>query len=119
MRRLIIASMCWIAGMVAMQGQVDSTEYLFKEFQQGVVYYKDGRTFEVPLNYNLLGEKFLFVDERDHHTIKQFAEPPKVASVRINGEVFIPSRRGMSQILQTTPFLEVEYRSRTQAAGKK
>ena len=74
-RFIIILLLAIISGSNKLAAQIDSAQFLLRNFENGYVYYKDGRTFNVPLNYSLLIKKFLFQDQHDNNNIKEFSEP--------------------------------------------
>ena len=41
--------------------QNNQSTFLFPEFTEAIVHYKDGRAFQVPINYNLLESNFILV----------------------------------------------------------
>jgi len=45
--------------------QVDSSQFLLRNFEKGQVFFKDGRVFDASLNYSLFVKKFLFQDQQD------------------------------------------------------
>ena len=47
--------------------------FFFKNFQDTYVYYKDGRTFCVPANYDLVKGSFVFIDKEDENQLKLLA----------------------------------------------
>ena len=88
--------------------QEDNTPYLFSEFTKGYVYYKDGRTFHVPLNYNLFNRKFFFID--NDNIKKEFSDPDKVKSLKIGERIFLPvSNKETAELIQSEPKILVQY----------
>ena len=62
--RLIL---CWLGiwifcvGLFA-QNTKDNSSYLFDEFQDCLIVYKDGRQFTAPVNYDLIKKHYVFKD---------------------------------------------------------
>ncbi len=56
---------CWAQGV--------HTNYLFPEFTDSYIYYKDGRVFQVQSNYDLLKNMFQFIDKDNE--IKRICRP--------------------------------------------
>ena len=54
--------------------QNNQSTFLFPEFTEAIVHYKDGRAFQVPINYNLLESNFIFID-KDKKKKEQFKDP--------------------------------------------
>ena len=88
--------------------QEDNTPYLFPEFTKGYVYYKDGRIFHVPLNYNLFNGKFFFID--NDKIKKEFSDPNMVTSLKIGERTFLPvSSKETAELIQSEPKILVQY----------
>ena len=88
--------------------QEDNTPYLFPEFTKGYVYYKDGRIFHVPLNYNLFNGKFFFID--NDNIKKEFSDPNMVTSLKIGERTFLPvSSKETAELIQSEPKILVQY----------
>lgn len=105
MKRLVIFLIICIGNLpgfngTAQEAPVDSSQFLLRSFENGYVYYKDGRTFTVPLNYSLLIKKFLFIDQHDDNAIKEFSEPEMVATIKIGERTFLPTKDGATGVLQ-------------------
>ena len=117
MKRILLFCLICImpSGIVA---QIDSTQFLLQHFENGHVYYKDGRVFNVPLNYSLLIKKFLFRDKYDKNNIKEFSEPDMVATIKIGERIFLPTKDGATEVLQKDPPIFVQYRGSLKWEGK-
>ena len=102
-RFIIILLLAIISGSNKLAAQIDSAQFLLRNFENGYVYYKDGRTFNVPLNYSLLIKKFLFQDQHDNNNIKEFSEPEMVATIKIGERIFLPTKDGATEVLQKDP----------------
>ena len=100
---------------VIAQPSTSDKNYLFEEFQDGYVNYKDGRKFFVPLNYDLNEEQFVFVDKADGLK-KEFSDPHLIATIQINERIFLLSQRKAKEIIQASPAFYVEYRGLTRTA---
>lgn len=88
--------------------QEDKTPYLFPEFTNGYVYYKDGRIFHVPLNYNLFNGQFLFID--NDNIKKEFSNPDMVTSLKIGERIFLPvSNKETAELIQSEPKILLQY----------
>ena len=98
-RFIIILLLAIISGSNKLAAQIDSAQFLLRNFENGYVYYKDGRTFNVPLNYSLLIKKFLFQDQHDNNNIKEFSEPEMVATIKIGERIFLPTKDGAKEEL--------------------
>ncbi len=84
------------------------SSYLFEEFQDGFVQYKDGRRFAVPLNFNLITGKYVFTDNADNLE-KEFTEPEMVVNMQIGSRVFLMSEGEATEVIQAEPRFWVLY----------
>lgn len=88
--------------------QEENKAYLFPDFTEGYVYYKDGRVFSVPLNYDLLKQKFFFIDKDKEK--KEFSEPNMITSIKIGERVFMPvPGKEVAEVIQLGPTILVQY----------
>lgn len=104
---LLLFVVFWSCSASLILGQSNSSPYLFDNFQEGTVYYKDGSKFQVSLNYNILLKCFMFLDENDD--IVQFARPEMVAKVDIGLRSFIIDRGITQELVQPDPPVYVSY----------
>lgn len=95
-------------GLPEASSQDENDRYLFSDFMEGYVYYKDGRTFQVPLNYDLLINKFYFIDKDNEK--KDFSDPDMVVSIRIGKRTFcsLPGNE-MAEVIQANPKILIRY----------
>lgn len=121
MKRLIILWLLCTFGITTVWGEEEQAQYLFPEFENGQVLYRDGRVFNVQLNFSLVSNRFVFIDTFDENTIKEFAELDMVGSVKAGDRIFQISRRGeASEILQPeNPLILVEYKGKIVDRGRK
>ena len=118
MKRILLFCLICIMHTSGLIAQIDSTQFLLKGFQDGYVFYKDGRQFQVPMNYSLLIKKFLFIDQNDNNNIKEFLEPEMVATIKIGERIFLPTKDGATEVLQMDPPIFVQYRGSMRWEGK-
>lgn len=79
--------------------QNNQSTFLFPEFTEAIVHYKDGRAFQVPINYNLLESNFIFIDKDKKK--KEFSDPELVISVKVGDRAFLPiTGDEMAEVLQ-------------------
>lgn len=118
MNRLIVTLvLIIIAGSSKLIAQIDSTQFLLRNFENGQVFFKDGRVFDASLNYSLFVKKFLFLDQQDN-SIKEFSEPEMVSTIKIGKRVFLPTKNGATEVLQSDPYISVQYRGTLKREGK-
>lgn len=103
---LILFLIC--LGLPNALGQDKHSSYLFPEFTDSYIYYKDGRVFQVPANYDLFENKFIFIDKDNEK--KEFSEPDMIISIKVGSRTFIlTSGNKTAEIIQATPQILVQY----------
>lgn len=86
--------------------------FFFKEFQPSTVYYKDGRTFTVDANYDMVGGSFVFIDNNDNNQLKMFGEQDKIGCLKTDTRTFYVTRFGPTEVIQTNPDFLIFYSPR-------
>lgn len=69
------------------QNTKDNSSYLFDEFQDCLIVYKDGRQFTAPVNYDLIKKHYVFKDPEQQE--KEFSDPELIAVLRIGNRSFL------------------------------
>lgn len=116
---IYIFAICLAAIVSTLSAQEANQEYLFNDFQQSLIYYKDGRVFGAKVNYNLARNAFMFIDQNDNDNIKLFAEPEMIRVLKIGDRIFQLAPRGLAQeYLSQEPYLTVTYRGKSRPEGK-
>lgn len=91
---------CW--------AQDNHSNYLFSEFSNSYIYYKDGRVFQVRSNYDLLKNMFKFIDKDNE--IKEFADPDMIVSIKVGERTFVlVDDNEAAEIMQADPRILVQY----------
>ncbi|MDH6533670.1 hypothetical protein M2101_000311 [Parabacteroides sp. PM5-20] len=120
MNRYLLFLFLFVMGyVVESAAQSGKGQFLLEEFQDGTVYYRDGRRFVVPLNYNVLLKRFFFLDKGDNNQMKEFAEKELVTFITIGSRRFLYDKKEIKEVLQLDPPVLVEYRGVTKDKGKK
>lgn len=118
MKQLILSILLLVGGVTA-SAQQDTTRFLFKDYQESLVYYLDGRVFGVKINYDLMQNAFMFIDVNDNNNQKIFAEPDKVRSIKTGNRTFLLTPRRLPiEVLQWEPYIAVQYRGKARPEGK-
>lgn len=103
---LILLAICF--GLLDGLAQEKGSQYLFPKFTDSYVYYKDGRVFQVSTNYDLFGNKFVFIDKDKKQ--KEFLEPNMIVSIKAGTRTFIPTSGSESaEIIQDDPRILIQY----------
>lgn len=98
--RLIL---CWLGiwifcvGLFA-QNTKDNSSYLFDEFQDCLIVYKDGRQFTAPVNYDLIKKHYVFKDPEQQE--KEFSDPELIAVLRIGNRSFLIGKQEAIEVIQ-------------------
>lgn len=98
------------------QNKVHSN-FLFSEYKDALIFYKDGRQFTAPVNFDLLNGHYLFIDAKDKQP-KQFAFPEKISFLLIDSRNFLLSEGEAVEVLQADPLFEVSYSGNLRRAPK-
>lgn len=93
------------------------SHFLFEDYQNALIFYKDGRQFQAPVNFNLLEGHYLFIDAKDKET-KQFSNPELIALLRIGERRFLVGNKEAIEIIQTEPLFQVRYSGNLRKAPK-
>ncbi|MCD8043492.1 MAG: hypothetical protein LUH10_10575 [Tannerellaceae bacterium] len=118
MKKLLVAFTLCIFTISVLHAQKENS-YFFDGFQDAQVVYKDGRIYEVKVNYDFVANTFLFIDTTDNNEIKEFFDPENMAVVRVGERAFRPASSGATEILQAEPPLLVQYKGRVRPQDKK
>ena len=88
--------------------QEDRSFYLFSDFADSYIHYKDGRVFQVRSNYDLLRNRFKFIDKDNE--IKEFADPDMIVSIKVGERIFVlVDRDEAAEVIQANPRILVQY----------
>ena len=85
----------------------DASPFLFNDYQNALIFYKDGRQFQAPVNFNLLEGHYLFIDAKDKEA-KQFSNPELIALLRIGEQVMALQQIEIDRGLELSSVL-IEY----------
>lgn len=99
--------------------QDTQNRYFFKDFQPMTVYFKDGRTFIVAGNYDLMDGSFVFIDKQDNNRLKWFGEQEQIGCVRTATRTFYATRFGPTEVVQADPEFLVFYKPHILEGKKK
>lgn len=111
MRRIFVMICLACCSTVLLWAQKDEKEnsFLFDEFQDVTVIFKNGAQYREKMNYNILVNKFYFLDRTDGNKMKVLSNPEDVNVIKFGSRVFYPERTGGIEILPTNPVLYVQY----------
>lgn len=107
---LLLGLACLLTGNMVAQPESNSG-FLFEKFTDSFIYYRDGRRFNVPLNYNLITRQFIFIDKQDDNQKKEFTEPGMIVAIEVDGRTFLPPSEGATEVIQSEPPFYVSYQA--------
>lgn len=96
----------------------EGSPYLFEEFQNAVVFFKDGSQYHEKMNYNLLVDKFFFIDREDNK-VKVLSNPQDVQVIKFGNRIFYTEGNNGIEILPTNPVLYVQYKGNMRKEASK
>ena len=95
-------------GLSSASTQEKHFPYLFPEFTDSYIYYKDGRVFRVPANYDLFDNKFVFIDKDNEK--KEFSDPDMIVSIKVEDRTFVYiSGNETAEVIQSEPRILIRY----------
>ena len=109
MRRLLAVLLFLTVMFGKLDAQVNPVyQFLFDDYQETLILYKDGRQFTAPVNFDLLEGHFLFIDAKDKQP-KQFANPEMIALLRMGSRCFLLGEGEAVEVLQAESLFQVAY----------
>ncbi|MDD4776954.1 MAG: hypothetical protein PHV53_01565 [Fermentimonas sp.] len=93
----------------------DNSKYLFEEFQDAYIYYKDGRVFAVPVNFDLEKGIYVFIDNATKE-VNEFTDPDMVVSMHVGDRIFMMSKGKATEVIQAEPKFHVFYTAQKKKA---
>ena len=96
----------------------NTSSFLFDDFQEAVVYFKNGSQFREKMNYNILANKFYFVDRVDNK-VKALSNPQDIQVIKFGNRVFYTEGNNGIEILPTNPVLYVQYKGNMRKEASK
>lgn len=119
MKRFVCIWVIGLLGSLSLFAQREYPHFLFDDFTESTIVYRDGRQFKAKLNFSLLVNRFIFIDETDDNNLKEFGEPDKIAVVKAGERTFLMNRNGTAkEVLQTQPPITVQYKGKVKGEGK-
>lgn len=115
-------NVCWLViwmfcSTLSAQNSLQKSPYLFDEFQECLIIYKDGRQFTAPVNYDLIQKQYVFKDPDQQE--KTFSNPELIAILRIGKRTFLTERQAAVEVIQVQPKFYVIYTGNTRKAPQK
>lgn len=88
--------------------QEKKDQYLFPDFTSSYIYYKDGKVFQVPTNYDLFKNEFIFIDKDNEK--KEFTDPGMIVSIKAGNRTFrLIFGNEAAEVIQNDPIILIQY----------
>lgn len=115
MKRIILSIGALLIAVVICHAQKGNPEekispFLLDKFEEAEVLFHDGSHYNETMNYNLLTNRFYFMDKTDQ-SVKAVTNPQDIFMVKINGRCFYQEKNYVVEILPTNPPLFVQYKA--------
>ena len=119
MKRIIYFIFSFFCGVTLFAQESKQGEFLFDQYMDSFVHYKDGQVFAAKVNYSYMKNKYVFLDAFDGNKVKHFAEPEKINFIRIGERIFLIGEKEMAkELICSEPTLYVTYQAEL-SEGKK
>lgn len=92
--------------------------YLFSDFSEGQITYKNGQYTIEKVNFNLIDGNLYFIDKKDKE-LKIASPIEQIASIKVGERIFQLSGDGWIELVNEEPELYVQYKTRTRAKARK
>lgn len=89
----------------------DKKQYLFDEFKEGVIVFTNGTSLQVKINYNILYSQIIYIDQNNSYKALSNSDIQRIETIKVASRTFIPFKQGVVELLETDPFLSVQYNS--------
>lgn len=118
MKNFICTLLSFLNVCIAFSQSSTTSRFLFDEYIESLIFYKDGRQFTAPVNYDLIAGCFLFIDATDNE-VKEFTYPDLISFLKIGNRSFLIGPNEAIEIVQNNPLFHVHYIGKTRRAPKK
>lgn len=96
----------------------EESPMFFSGFQNATVYFLGGKAYKEKVNYDMVQGEFVFLDQNDNNQIKMFADLSQIGSIHIGERIFLPTRFGPTELIQSDPAIYVQYKPSLIGMGK-
>ena len=84
--------------------------FLLDKFEEAEVFFHDGSRYQETINYNLLTNRFYFIDKTDQ-SVKAVSNPQDIFMVKTKGRCFYQEKGYAIEVVPTHPPLFVQYKA--------
>ena len=111
MRRFFIFIAFALCSFWQLRAQADTASFLFDKYEDAQVVLRAGGELKSKMNYNIVANKFYFVDPQDKQ-VKELANPGDILLIKIAVRTFSPYSNGAGiEMLPTKPVVYVQYKA--------
>lgn len=111
MRRFFIFIVFALCSFWQLRAQADTASFLFDKYEDAQVVLRAGGELKSKMNYNIVANKFYFVDPQDKQ-VKELANPGDILLIKIGERTFYPESNGAGiEMLPTKPVVYVQYKA--------
>lgn len=118
MKKILFTLLIWVAFSASASSQENSSEFLFDDYKDAIVYFKTNQQSNEKVNYNLLDEKLYFVDRQDNR-IKIVSDVKQIALIKVDDRKFLLDDDGMREVVSSVPLIYVKYKAKIQKKPSK
>lgn len=115
MKRMFLLLVKLLLAIFICQAQNTNTKgkispFLLDKFEKAEVFFHDGSRYQETINYNLLTNRFYFIDKTDQ-SVKVVSNPQDIFMVKIKGRCFYQEKGYAVEVIPTHPPLFVQYKA--------
>ena len=96
----------------------EESPMFFSGFQNATIYFLGGKAYKEKVNYDMVQGEFVFLDQNDNNQIKLFTDLSQIGSIHIGERIFLPTRFGPTELIQSEPAVYVQYKPSLIGIGK-
>jgi hypothetical protein len=112
MKHFMMLCLATICSVASLRGQQDGQQqYLFPEFQNSRVGFKDRTSTTAQINYSLVSNLFVFIDKADNDLIKELINTEEIGYILIGSRTFQigPQGEAIEVVQSQNPIILARY----------
>lgn len=113
-----ILCVCVLCSTMSVWAQEGSDIYLFDEFEEATVYFKNGTYSKEKINYDIARGEFAFLT-KDHGEIRNISDIDPILVIKVGQRTFYPDKTGGMEMVSTSPLVYVQYKGVARAEKPK
>lgn len=108
-RYFSILCVCVLCSAMSVWAQEGSNIYLFNEFEDATIYFKNNSYSKEKLNYDIARGEFAFLT-KDHGEIRNVSDIDQILVIKVGNRTFYPDKTGGMEMVSTSPLVYVQYK---------